>query len=264
MCSKQIESKQMAFETGRVPVGVMTGAYCGPYKLLRPLGEGHCGVVWIGSKDDNNDLCAIKITKENLAPVFYELFRKETEILARLSHPCIPKFYDSGMYGSGMLWHATEYIESTELSGYCDKTPLPLECIIFIINQLCNVLCYLYQNHILHRDLNVSNVILALNGCPYIIDFGMAQDCTSVNDQRIFLDVEGLVTIFYKMAACRAKSDVMALKSENREIWLSLDQQKLIRHQCFSIIRKRLTESGFPLIPDLWLRICDLPYRQQG
>src|ERR1700723_2067472 len=92
----------------------------GPYRLLRMLGEGGMGVVFLAERDDLGSLVAIKILRDAwLSPARRERFALEQRTLAQLNHPSIARLYDAASLPDGTPWFVMEYVEGVPITEYC-------------------------------------------------------------------------------------------------------------------------------------------------
>src|SRR3954452_21780547 len=100
----------------------------GPYRLLRLLGEGGMGVVYLAERHDMGRLVAIKFLRDAwMSPARRERFANEQRTLAQLSHPSIARLYDADTLPDGTPWFAMEYVKGVALTGYCREHRSPVE-----------------------------------------------------------------------------------------------------------------------------------------
>ena len=92
----------------------------GPYRLVRMLGEGGMGVVFLAERADLRSLVAIKVLRDAwLSPARRERFATEQRTLAQLNHPSIARLYDADTLPDGTPWFVMEYVEGLPITGYC-------------------------------------------------------------------------------------------------------------------------------------------------
>ena len=155
------------------------GQRLGPYRLVRKLGEGGMGVVWLADQlQPFERKVAIKLSNRqsssNMANAYFEI---ERQALAQLVHPYIAQIYDAGMRSDGMLYFAMEYVEGSTLDEFLVDKPVSLDGCIGLLAQVCQGAHYAHQRGLIHRDLKPGNVLIAeVSGSPMpkIIDFGIA------------------------------------------------------------------------------------------
>lgn len=158
--------------------GQMAGRRAGPYQLLRPLGQGGMGVVWLGERDDDTyrKQVAIKFAHGQVdSETFADRLRAERRILASLDHPNIARLLDGGSTGDGTPYVVMEFVEGQPLLEYCSERGLGLRERLELFIRLCGAVQYAHQNLVVHRDIKPSNVLVTLGGEPKLLDFGIAK-----------------------------------------------------------------------------------------
>ena len=146
----------------------------GRYKIIRELGRGASGVVYLGMDPFIKRNVAIKISHpaSNRA---LERFFIEAQSAGRLIHQNMVIIHDVGMHDS-FSYITMEYVDGTTLERYCCKDRiLPVNKAIEIILGVCNALDYAHNQGVIHRDIKPSNIMLNKEGIPKITDFGIAQ-----------------------------------------------------------------------------------------
>ncbi len=150
----------------------------GPYRVLRELGKGGMGVVYLAVRDDGafRKNVAIKLLRgDAVTPEFVERFRNERQVLANFDHPNIARILDGGDTTDGMPFYVMEYVEGRPLDKYCDEDKLNLNDRLRLFQKLCGALEYLHQNHVIHRDLKPGNILVSREGVVKLLDFGIAK-----------------------------------------------------------------------------------------
>lgn len=152
-----------------------SGAIFGRYEIVRVLGRGGMGVVYLARQTGLDRLVALKVLSPRLAAdqEFVNRFSHEAKALARLSHPNIVAVHDSGVE-AGIPFLAMEYVEGENLRALLQKRRLEPEKALAIVPQLCNALEYAHAQGIIHRDIKPENILLAQTGGVKIADFGLA------------------------------------------------------------------------------------------
>jgi serine/threonine protein kinase len=154
-----------------------SGNFIGPYRVLRELGRGGMGVVYLAMRDDGTfrKNVAIKLLlRDQVTTEFVQRFKQERQVVAALDHPNIARILDAGDT-SGMPYYVMEYVEGVPLDQYCDQQRLSLSGRIKVFQQMCHAVHYLHQNLIVHRDLKPSNVLVSTDGMIKLLDFGIAK-----------------------------------------------------------------------------------------
>jgi len=155
----------------------------GPYKLLRILGEGGMGVVWLAEREDTGTRVAIKfLPNANLSPARRERFAREIKTLAKLKHPYIARLYDAGTLADGTPWFVMEYVEGERLTDYFRANAFGIGEILQIFRKVCEAVQYAHSQEIIHRDLKPSNILVEKDGTPRLLDFGIARELQGLDD----------------------------------------------------------------------------------
>ena len=154
------------------------GARVGPYVLVRPLGRGGMGSVWLGRRVDGryDAEVAVKLLSYALpSQAGAERFRREGSTLARLTHPNIGRLIDAGISGSGHAYLVLEYVDGTRLDLFCDEQRLTPQARLSLFLQLLAAVAHAHANLIVHRDIKPSNVLVTRSGQVKLLDFGIAK-----------------------------------------------------------------------------------------
>ena len=169
-------------KTGQSPTKTMAPArssqMIGPYRVLRELGKGGMGVVYLAVRDDGafRKNVAIKLLRgDAVSPEFIERFRNERQVLANFDHPNIARILDGGDTTDGMPFYVMEYVEGRPIDKYCDEDKLSLNDRLKLFQKLCGSLQYLHQNQVIHRDLKPGNILVSNEGVVKLLDFGIAK-----------------------------------------------------------------------------------------
>ena len=152
--------------------------FVGAYRVLREIGRGGMGVVYLAMRDDGTfrKNVALKVlSRERVSPEFVLRFRQERQVMAGLDHPNIARILDGGDKSDGMPWYVMEYVEGLPIDKYCDEQRLSISGRIGIFQQVCHAVEYLHQNSVLHRDLKPTNILISSDGVVKLLDFGIAK-----------------------------------------------------------------------------------------
>jgi hypothetical protein len=150
--------------------------FCGPYELVRLLGQGGMGSVHLAQRKDGEVdlLVAVKLIRSaGSALVFRERFLRERQILASLNHPGITRLLDAGHTQSGQPYLVMEFVEGIRIDVYCQNRPFEEKLTLFL--RVCDAVAYLHRHLVIHRDLKPSNILVEAGGSPKILDFGIAK-----------------------------------------------------------------------------------------
>ncbi len=148
----------------------------GAWRVVRLLGTGGMGEVWLGERDDGTveQRVAIKRVRADL-PQFGARLREERRILARLEHPNIARFIDAGLDDSGAPWLALEYVDGVAITDWYRARALPLRDRLRLFIKVCAAVEHAHRHLVVHRDLKPSNVLVDAAGEPKLLDFGIAK-----------------------------------------------------------------------------------------
>ncbi len=154
------------------------GGQLGPYRLLRKIGGGGMGTVYLARREDEQyqrDV-AIKILRSGLASTeVLHRFLAERQILAHLEHPNIARLYDGGRTEDGRPYLIMELVEGTPVDEYCDRNRLTVDQRLDLFRRICAAVQYAHQNLLVHRDLKPGNILVTAEGEPKLLDFGIAK-----------------------------------------------------------------------------------------
>jgi len=151
------------------------GRVLGAFRLVRLLGSGGMGVVYLGERVSGGfqQQVAVKLVGQHLRSTpAVEQFLLERETLARLEHRNIARLLDGGVTEEGFPYVAMEYIEGRRLDEACDDPATSIEQKLRWMLQLCSAVSYVHRNLILHRDLKPGNVMVTQDGVVKLLDFG--------------------------------------------------------------------------------------------
>lgn len=160
----------------------------GRYEVVKELGRGAMGIVYLGKDPKIQRLVAIKtmrldeVDPEQQAEVRARFFR-EAESAGRLSHPNIVTIYDAGEEQE-LGFIAMEVLEGTDLKEHCRKENLlPVPRALEIVAKVAEALDYAHAQGIVHRDIKPANIMLVKDGTPKVTDFGIARITASSKTQ---------------------------------------------------------------------------------
>ena len=165
--------------TGGASASVGAGQI-GPYRLLRVLGEGGMGQVWLAEqKAPIQRTVALKLIKAGMdTKAVVARFESERQALALMDHPNIAQVYEAGSTPEGRPYFVMEYVQGLPITEYCDKHRLSMKDRLQLFMQVCEGVQHAHQKAIIHRDLKPSNVMVVQQNdkaIPKIIDFGLAK-----------------------------------------------------------------------------------------
>jgi serine/threonine protein kinase len=171
-------------------------ASCGPYRLVRPLGSGGMGTVYLAERTDGEiqQSVAVKLLRaDGHRPEFRKRFLRERQFLASLNHPSIVHVIDAGHTDDGRPYLVMEYVDGVPIDVYCGSIPLRDQLTLF--QRVCHGVAHAHQHLIIHRDLKPSNILVDAAGQPKLLDFGIARLLDEARD--VTRTVERLLTPGY-------------------------------------------------------------------
>ncbi len=149
----------------------------GPYRLVKMLGEGGMGAVYLAERDDDEFLqqVAIKVVRGLLDPERVRQFRAERQILAWLEHPNIARLLDGGTTPEGRPYLVMEQVDGVPIDQHCDTEQLSVEDRLRLFLEVCDGVSHAHRSLIVHRDIKPSNIMVTAEGVPKLLDFGIAR-----------------------------------------------------------------------------------------
>ncbi len=154
------------------------GLRLGPYQLIRELGSGGMGKVYLARRVDGEveQQVAVKLLKRGLdSDEILRRFQAERQILANLSHPYVARFLDAGTSDDGLPFFVMEYVEGEPITEYCDARKLTTRERLQLFRKVCEAIHVAHQSLVVHRDLKPANILVTEGGTPKLLDFGIAK-----------------------------------------------------------------------------------------
>jgi eukaryotic-like serine/threonine-protein kinase len=152
----------------------------GPYRLLKELGVGGMGQVWLAEQTEPiRRQVALKLIRAGMYDsATVQRFKTERQSLAIMDHPTIAKVFDAGTTPAGQPYLVMEYVDGAPITAFCDSLRLSIRDRLQLFIRVCEGVQHAHQKAIIHRDLKPSNVLVVeVDGkpMPRIIDFGLAK-----------------------------------------------------------------------------------------
>jgi serine/threonine-protein kinase len=144
------------------------------YELVRELGRGGMGVVFLARQLRLSRAVAVKMPPANLSVEEWFRFRTEAESAARLQHPHIVQVHETGEH-EGRPFLVMELIEGGSLAQKLVAAPLEARRAAELLEKLARAIQYAHERGVIHRDLKPANVLLGPDGTPKVTDFGLAR-----------------------------------------------------------------------------------------
>lgn len=171
-----------AFADGPMPEApreeLASGLCIGPYRLLRILGSGGMGEVFLAERADGafQQQVALKLIKRGMdSEEIVRRFQRERQILARLEHPGIARLLDGGTAPDGRPYFVLELVAGEPILDYCRRAKPSLEERLRLVIAACEAVDAAHRSLIVHRDLKPSNLLVTAEGQVKLLDFGIAK-----------------------------------------------------------------------------------------
>jgi serine/threonine-protein kinase len=169
---------RVAGATGDETAPALEGCIVGPFRLVREIGRGGMGAVWLAERADGafRQRVAVKLIRGGWdGDEVLARFRAERQILAGLQHPNIAHLIDGGVAADGKPWLALEYIDGEDLRAWCDSRRLDLGARLQLFLTVCDAVAHAHQRLVVHRDLKPPNILVGRDGVVKLLDFGIAK-----------------------------------------------------------------------------------------
>jgi serine/threonine protein kinase len=235
--------------TDQSEVSDLTGVTVGKYHLVRQIGSGGMGDVYLAEqKEPIRRRVAVKVIKLGLdTKSFIARFNAERQALAVMDHRGITKVYDAGSTATGRPYFVMELVSGEDITLFCDDSRLNLEQRLSIFGELCKAIQHAHQKGLIHRDLKPSNILVSKKDGEFVskvIDFGVSkathsrvpgqtdltrlacmigtpdymspeQTDTQGNDQDIRTDIYSLGAVLYELLTGSTTFELEGLKQKN-------------------------------------------------
>ena len=163
-------------ESPESPNGPASLGTIGGYRLIRLIGEGAAGQVFLAEQQQPHRQVAVKVLR-SAAAAGRARFEREVELLANLEHNNIARLYDSGTAegpAGDLPYLVMEYVDGQDLLRYADQQQLDLAQRLQLLAQVARAAHFAHTRGVIHRDLKPGNILVNERGEPKILDFGIA------------------------------------------------------------------------------------------
>lgn len=150
----------------------------GPYRIVRQVGEGGMGVVYLAThvEADPPRPVALKLLRRGMSvDEVLTRFRRERSVLAQLDHPNIARLLDAGESEDAEPYFVMEFVDGQSMDEYCDSRKLSVAERIDMVRAVCAAVHHAHQHLVVHRDIKPRNIMVTADGVPKLLDFGIAK-----------------------------------------------------------------------------------------
>ena len=157
---------------------VMEGVLLGSWRIIREIGRGGMGAVYLAVRADDqfDKQAAIKLVKRGIdTDSVLSRFRRERRILAGLDHPNIARLIDGGTSTDGRPYFVMEFVEGIPIHQYCEQRKLTTRARCELFRKVCEPVSFAHRQLVIHRDLKPANILVTADGVPKLLDFGIAR-----------------------------------------------------------------------------------------
>ena len=169
-----ISNEDLKGDAEGIPIGQLLGAY----RIVREIGRGGMGAVYLAERADEQykKQVAIKLIKRGMdTDSVLRHFRNERQILAAFEHPNIARLFDGGTTDDGLPYFVMEYVEGLPINEYCTAHKTSLVERLKLFREVCAAVSYAHRHTVIHRDIKMSNILVTSEGIPKLLDFGIAK-----------------------------------------------------------------------------------------
>jgi serine/threonine-protein kinase len=154
----------------------------GPYRIIRLIGSGGMGTVYLAERRDLASQVAVKVLRDApLSPERRERFLAEQRMLAQLQHPFIARIHDAGDRADGTLWFVMEFVDGVPLTAFAEDRELSIAARLQLFRGVCEAVQHAHRHAIIHRDLKPSNILVTDDGTVKLLDFGIAKQLEDIH-----------------------------------------------------------------------------------
>jgi eukaryotic-like serine/threonine-protein kinase len=175
---KDFLAKPLINAIDQAPESTLAGQRLGAYVLESPLGQGGTGSVWRARREDGRFTGAVAIKLLHLSLLGRagaERFKREGDILARLTHPNIAHLLDAGVTAGGQPYLVIELVEGERIDRHCDAKRLDVNARLALFDKVLSAVAHAHTHLVIHRDIKPGNILVTADGTVKLLDFGIAK-----------------------------------------------------------------------------------------
>ncbi len=171
-------ARETAVVNGPGPEAEPDPTKIGRYSVLRRVGAGGFGRVYLARDEDLKRTVAVKVPRREAfqSDHHIDLFLNEARMAAQLRHPAIVAVYDIGRQQDGSIYIVLEYVDGRPLSEVLKAGDFPLERLMDVLARVAEAVHAANKQGLVHRDLKPANILIDVDGKPHVADFGLAVD----------------------------------------------------------------------------------------
>ena len=154
------------------------GRHVGPYQILREIGHGGMGTVYLAERADGqyHKQVAIKLLNPQFGDRhFLRRFLRERQVLAGLEHPNVVRLLDGGATENGLPYLVLEHVAGVRIDTWCETRKLPVRDCLRLFQNVCAAVDYAHRQGVIHLDIKPGNILVTADGVPKLLDFGVAR-----------------------------------------------------------------------------------------
>ena len=198
------EAETTAFQLDDAQPVLTVGERYGPYSIVRKIGQGGMGSVWLADQSDPIRRVALKLPRwQSYSRVSLLRFQFEAAALARLNHQAVAQIFHAGkihVRNKNLSYIAMEFVNGVSITQYSQNNKLNVNAKVRLLVELSRGMEHAHQGGVIHRDLKPSNVLVTRDGQPKVLDFGIARAASasgSVEPSELTLTGELVGTLAY-------------------------------------------------------------------
>jgi serine/threonine protein kinase len=148
----------------------------GEYRILKELGRGGMGIVYLAEHTDLKQKAAVKVIKRGMdTEDVLRRFKIERQVMASLQHSNIARLLNGGTTDDGRPYFVLEYVDGVPVTTFCDENRLTIDDRLRLFAKICTAVSFAHKNLIIHRDIKPSNILVGADGEPKLLDFGISK-----------------------------------------------------------------------------------------
>ena len=179
------------------PAEKVPGDLIGHYRLIRRLGAGGCGIVYLaGQLEPVRRQVALKVIRMGLdTEQVVARFEAERQALAMMDHPGIARVFDAGTTEAGSPYFVMEFVDGLPITRFCESHRLSTQARLELFSRVCLAVQHAHQKGVIHRDIKPSNILVVMHDgipAPKVIDFGIAKATLGRLTEETLITNQGL------------------------------------------------------------------------